>query len=100
MRQRITHIAVHQTSRIFAVLYFILGIILVPFILLGTIAGQQRGAGAGAALVFPFLYGAAGYVGTAILLGLYNVLARYLGGMELELTPVEGAIPVTPRSSF
>jgi hypothetical protein len=36
-------------------------------------------------LAIPVLYGLAGFIFTAIGCALYNVVAKYLGGIEVEL---------------
>ena len=47
--------------------------------------GLSRGRGMGMFLIFaPILYGAVGYVGSALFAAIYNVLAKRVGGVEFE----------------
>jgi len=42
--------------------------------------------GAGAIVLLPLLYGGLGFVMTALMAALYNVTARLVGGVELDVT--------------
>jgi hypothetical protein len=37
--------------------------------------------------LMPFLYGVMGFVGGAIIAGVYNLVAGKIGGIEIELAP-------------
>ena len=48
-------------------------------------AASPRARGMGVFLIFaPILYGAVGYVGSALFAAIYNVLAKRVGGVEFE----------------
>ena len=55
-------------------------------------AGAQRGGGflvgfgAAAIIIFPILYGVAGFVGGILAAVIYNFVAGVVGGLELETT--------------
>ena len=83
--------------------YGCLGLIFVPFFLLGGFAGMmmgERGSGALSgiamlflAILFPFLYGAMGFLFGALTAWIYNLCAGWVGGLEMELTaPVRPAV--------
>ena len=46
--------------------------------------------GTGAILMMPIFYGCMGFVGGAIAAGIYNALARMMGGLELKLETTTG----------
>ncbi|HEX5830900.1 MAG TPA: DUF3566 domain-containing protein [Gemmatimonadaceae bacterium] len=90
MRRQIIRLSVRQTSKVLAVLYGAMGLVLVPLFLLASLAGPEgERIGVGFALVLPILYAALGYVFTAIGCAIYNVVARHVGGIEVELQPPE-----------
>ena len=49
--------------------------------------GPMFGAimGVGAIIVFPILYGVAGFIGSLIAAGLYNMLAGLVGGVQIDV---------------
>jgi len=85
MRRQITHVSIHQTSKVFALLYFCISLLFVP-IAIGVIAASPRSSrGMGMFLIFaPLIYGAVGYVGSALFAAIDNFLARRVGGVEFE----------------
>ena len=82
-------------AKITGTLYAIIGLVAGLIFSLASLAGafSARGAraggmaaiGAGAVIVFPLLYGALGFVGTLIAAWLYNLLARVVGGIQIEV---------------
>jgi hypothetical protein len=96
---RIRRFSVISTANTVAIMYFIgLLIIIVPLVLIFSItevtltdsAGRESTFGAGAAgLVFlilvPILYGLGAWVFTALFCLLYNLTARFTGGMGVDV---------------
>jgi len=86
MRQ-IRRFGILQTAKVVGVLYFIIGLLIsIPVGLLSLAAGQP---GEGPApvlmiLLFPLLYGVAGFVAVAAACWLYNIVAGRLGGIAIE----------------
>jgi hypothetical protein len=80
---------------LYALMGLIFGALFSFFSLLGMAIGSAQGAaqgafialffGLGAIVILPIFYGAMGFVFVAICAALYNVLARSVGGIELEL---------------
>jgi hypothetical protein len=90
MLYRINRFGISQTSKIAGVVYFAIGILLIPFFYLGTLAPPQSGTTPlpkmGSLLLFlPFIYGLIGYAMTALVLYIYNVTAKRIGGMEMDI---------------
>jgi hypothetical protein len=48
-------------------------------------APKETGLGTGFALALPILYGVCGFIFTAIGCAIYNVVAGWVGGVEVEL---------------
>jgi hypothetical protein len=96
MKKQLTYIAPLRAGIVLAVLYGILGLIFVPFFLLAAIFGSRAGApvafgGAFLAIFFPVLYAIAGFVGGIIAAALYNLVAKWTGGLEFEVRDVAPA---------
>lgn len=86
MPQQIRRFGIGQTAKVIGVLYALIGLVFVPFFLIAaTFAPSQTGFGAGFALVLPVLYGVMGFIFTAIACAIYNFVAGYVGGIEVEL---------------
>ena len=91
-------VGVLSVAKIMGLVYGCMGILLMPFFLIiglvGSLAGQKDQPFAGAfpgaigivfAILAPFFYGIMGFVTGAIGAFLYNLLAKWVGGLELEL---------------
>lgn len=94
---RIKKFGVVQTSKVVAVIYFLLSaVILIP---LGLLASVFNGGEfsewefllSGFFIFFlPFIYGTFAFIGTAIACLIYNLISGWIGGIEVELeTSVE-----------
>ena len=75
-------------------LYGIMGLIFCPFFLLASLISSHGSStqrvgmlafGTGFALLLPFLYGAMGFIGGVISAFIYNVVAKWIGGIEVEV---------------
>lgn len=83
---RIERFGVGQTAKVLGVLYGLMGLVFVPFfILIAMFSPDAEGFGVGFAIMMPVLYGLIGFVFTAIGCLLYNVVAGWVGGIEVEL---------------
>jgi hypothetical protein len=84
--QQIRRFGVGQTAKVVAVLYALMGVVVLPiFLVASMISPRQAGFGAGFALALPILYGVLGFVFTAIGCAIYNFVAGLVGGIEVEL---------------
>jgi hypothetical protein len=85
--QRITRFSVAQTAKVFAVIYGLLGLLFTPFFLLANAFAPEGQGGFGTifALAFPVIYAVLGYLGVALGCAIYNLVAGWVGGIEVEL---------------
>lgn len=80
---------------IYAFFGFIVGLFLSFFALMGAFLGSVLEDspeplvgmifGIGSVVLFPILYGVLGFVGGIITAGIYNLTAKWVGGLEVEL---------------
>jgi hypothetical protein len=98
--QRIKSVGILSCAKMMGVLYGCMGLLFIPIALVGGLAsmaaqqtsGANRAAGAisGAVLMVfgilaPFIYGGMGFVFGAIGAWIYNLIAKRLGGIEIQL---------------
>ena len=85
MRKRIVRVSPIQAGKVLAVLYGLLSIPFALFMVVASSFGQGRGAGPmWFALAIPVLYFVFGFIFTAVAAWLYNVVAKWTGGIEFE----------------
>ena len=95
---RIKRIAPLQFGKVLAVLYGLLSLIIVPFytmfLALASFAPPQRGGGAPTImlgfgvimiLILPVFYACMGFIFGVISAFIYNLVASWIGGIEIEL---------------
>ena len=84
---RIDRFGIGQTAKVLGILYALMGLVFVPFFLIAAMftPSEEAGFGLGFAVTMPILYGLAGFVFTAIGCALYNLVAGWVGGIEVEL---------------
>ena len=87
MAQRIKKVSIGQSAKFLGVLYTLLGLIFVPFFLLIETFAPEGTVGFGTmfAIGMPVMYGVLGLVSGAIGASLYNLVAGWIGGIEVEL---------------
>lgn len=86
---RVTRIAITQTSKMAAALYFLFGF-LYTFVGLAILA--TKGLNDPTAILFivmPVIMGVFGFLFFALFAAVYNLLAKWIGGIEVELTTNE-----------
>jgi hypothetical protein len=97
MKKRLSYVAPLQLGTVLAALYFLLSLILVPFLLLASILGAKQGAMMGAVgplflvILIPLLYSALGFIGGVIAAAVYNVVAKWTGGIEFAVVDAPSA---------
>ena len=100
MTRTLKRVAPLQFGKMMGVLYALLGLIFLPFFglfaLIGAFAqsGSKEAGAAGAiaaggmllmGILMPVIYGIFGFVFGALSALLYNVIARWIGGIEVEV---------------
>lgn len=97
MKKQLTHISPLRAGIVLAVLYGLFGLIFVPFFLLAAVIGSRSSGGPAAfggaffIILFPVIYAAGGFVGGIITAAVYNLVARWTGGLEFEVRDVPPA---------
>jgi hypothetical protein len=91
MKQQIARFSPHQNGKVFAVLFAVSSLaFLIPFMLFFMAsAPAQAGAPMFFVLAMPVMYLVMGYVMVAIGCVAYNVLYKYIGGIEFESSGVD-----------
>jgi Transmembrane domain of unknown function (DUF3566) len=100
-KRRIKRIAPLQAGKMLSVLYACLGLIFLPVFMLAGLAGafaqhaQQSQASAAASatmimgcivgILMPIIYGVMGFLLGVIGAAVYNLIARWIGGIEVEV---------------
>ena len=88
MAQRISRFSIGQSAKFLGVLYLLFGLLFVPFfVLMDMFAPEGAGFPFGTmfAVAMPVMYGIFGVIGGAIGAALYNLVAGWVGGIEVEL---------------
>jgi hypothetical protein len=71
-----------QTGKVLGVIYGMLGILILPFFLIGIIVGGKEQA---PILIMVIVYPVIGFVGGIIGAAFYNLAARWVGGLKMDL---------------
>ena len=107
--QRIRSIGIMSLARISGVIYGCLGLLVIPFFgvagLISLAAGEKETAVGGAmfllfAILAPFLYGFIGFLAGALTAWIYNLAAKWIGGIEIDLQPPQTTGHTTPSANF
>lgn len=91
MKKQITRIAPLQSGIVLGTLYGILGLIFCPIGILISFLPHKAGtpdpgmAGMVLAILFPIMYAFAGFIGGIIASAVYNLGARFTGGLHVEV---------------
>jgi hypothetical protein len=92
--RRIKRFAPLQLGKIMALGYGIMGLLFCPVFLISSLLAshlpnQQRAGimalGTGFAVLMPFFYAALGFIFGVVGAFIYNVLAKWVGGIEVEV---------------
>lgn len=87
-KRRIRRIGALQAAKISFFLYLGIGLCLLPFVLLVLVLApdsEELGFGMGFALFMPILYAGIGALGSALMCGVYNLIAKFTGGLEFDI---------------
>ena len=94
MRQQIVRLSPLQTAKVMAALYGLMGFLFIPFMwfAMGMAPGDAR-PGAWFLILAPLAYAAFGFVFVAIGCLLYNFVATFTGGIEVDLASSNAGAP-------
>lgn len=87
MKQQISRLSPHQNGKVFAVLMALMSlVIMIPFTLLFSVFAPATAHNPPffMLLLLPVLYLVVGYIGTVLGCAFYNLVCRFVGGMEYE----------------
>ena len=86
MKKQLIRVSVLQSSKIVTALYFLMGFIYtlvgIPMLIFG---GQQIRIMAIVYILMPIVMAAIGFIFFVIFAAIYNILAKFLGGFEVEV---------------
>ena len=94
MKKQLTYVAPLKAGIVLAVLYFVGGligvVIALPFLLIARAAAEASVATLSPAWLFvmPIGYGILGFIVGLIAAAIYNLVAKFTGGIEFELKDV------------
>jgi hypothetical protein len=94
MKKQLTHVSPLRAGIVLGILYGILGLIVVPFFFLAAVVGAKSGGSPAAlgslifAILLPVFYAVAGFIGGIIGAAIYNLVAKWTGGLEFEVRDV------------
>ena len=90
MKKQLTRISVLQSSKVMTALYVLMGFIYtligIPMIIIG---GEQLRIMGIIYLLMPVIMGIMGFIFFVIFAAIYNLLAKLLGGFEVEIKNVD-----------
>jgi hypothetical protein len=88
-KRRLTRIAPLKAGIVLGIFYGIAGLIAAPLLLLAAFAGREGvGGGIALAVMIPIIYAVGGFVGGIIAAALYNLVVKWTGGLEFEVSDV------------
>lgn len=93
VKKQLTHISPLRAGIVIGILYGLLGLIFVPFFLLMAVISSRSGpaatlGGVFFAILFPVMYAVGGFIGGIIAAAIYNLVAKWTGGLEFEVRDV------------
>jgi hypothetical protein len=100
---RIKRVGVLQTAKFAAVLYFIFSaIIMIPIGIITMLTGPAKDSFPGIfgglfggmfMIIMPIIYAVLGFIFVAIVCLIYNLIARFVGGIEIEFESDDFSYP-------
>lgn len=91
MKKQILSFSPVQTAKVFALLYFIMSIPMVGFMALSFALSPAPSPDLWFLIAMPFIYLIFGFIFTAIGALIYNVVAKWIGGIEYTTSATDNA---------
>jgi hypothetical protein len=99
VRYRVTRVDPFQVAKVMGVLYIVMGLVFAAlfFMVSKLIPTEAENAvgfpfSSGLMLVLPIFYGVIGFIATLIGAALYNMVAGFVGGIDVELDGVGASV--------
>ena len=89
MKKQIINISPIQTAKVFAVLYFLMSLPLIGLMAIMFLLSPAPKPVLGFLIIFPLLYLIFGFVFTALGAWVYNIAAKWVGGIEYTSISLE-----------
>ncbi len=87
MKRRLIRVAPLRAGIVLGILYGIAGLIFVPFLLLAIVTAKEGAAGGVMlAALLPIIYAVGGFIAGIIGAALYNLVAKWTGGLQFEVS--------------
>lgn len=97
-------IGVRSSAKLAAIMYALMGLIVGAIMMVFALSGISLGEGTegpnllfgvGAIFFMPIFYGIAGYIAGALATGIFNMVAGWTGGLEIEIEMSQ--VPQSPQ---
>jgi hypothetical protein len=89
MKKRLTYVSPLQLGIVLGALYGVISLLIVPFLILAALFGPKgTGFGIVFAIFLPVIYAVAGFIGGVISAFVYNLIAKWTGGIEFTTQEV------------
>lgn len=85
MKKRITKLTVMQTGKMLGALYCFFSLVMLPFFLIGIIADPKNFFMLFMLLLYPIM----GFIGGILIAFFYNIVAKWIGGIEVSVEETE-----------
>ena len=93
MKKQVTHISVHQTSKVLALFQTFISFIFIALpVFIYDMIHHLYGLGLTELIVVPLLYLVFTYIVMTIALLCYNFIVKYTGGIEVQITELNDTI--------
>jgi len=89
MKKQIINVSPFQTAKVFAVLYFLMSLPLIGLMAIMFSFSPGPKPGLGFLIFLPFIYLIFGFIFTAIGAWIYNLVAKWVGGIEYTSITIE-----------
>ncbi|WP_211454922.1 DUF3566 domain-containing protein [Collimonas antrihumi] len=91
MKKQISSISPFQTAKVLAILYFAISLPMIALMSLLYAFMPGPKAPTGVMFILPFLYAIFGFIFTAIGAWIYNLIAKWVGGIEFTVSEIENS---------
>lgn len=91
MKKQILSFSPIQTAKVFALLYFVMSIPLIGFMAISFAFSPAQNPGIWFLVAMPFIYLIFGFVFTAVGALIYNLVAKWVGGIEYTSSVIDNA---------